>query len=102
MRCVGNFALTVDYALDPPAQGTVTCTQSRYRGFDSLQTGTIQGEIGLDGSFNGRLTHRFNSYANRTYDAAGALDADVIFEGTGTVRPNSMSAVAWQVRFSGE
>ncbi|MFK7927082.1 MAG: putative metal-binding motif-containing protein, partial [Myxococcota bacterium] len=102
MRCVGNFALAVDYSQDPPAQGTVTCRQTRYTGFDSPQTGTILGEIALDGSFSGRLTHRFNSYANRTYDAAGALDADVIFEGTGTVRPNSMSAVAWQVEFSGE
>lgn len=102
MRCPGSFSITVDYDDDPPAQGTVTCSQSRYPGFDSPQRGTLEGEIALDGSFTWRLTHRFNSYANRSYDAEGAIESDGIsFEGSGTMRPNSMSAVSWQVTFDG-
>jgi len=97
MVCDGSASFFIEYTADPPVQGTLTCAHARYPGFYSTQTATFEGEVYPDGTVVGSLTHEFNDHATRTYEVEGSADPSITLEGEGTVKPNSMSAVPWEV-----
>jgi hypothetical protein len=102
MTCTGTSSVELDLAQNPALQGTVSCS---YPGglvaFDSVQSGTISASVGLDGTVDGTVTHVYASGLTRTYSldgsiAGGVMDAD----GLGTLTPNPMSVVPWEVDFA--
>lgn len=103
MKCLtGTSAITIDLAGMSVVKGTVTCAYpGSLGGFDKTQTGTIDGLLKADGSVEGKLTHKFGSSMTATFSFKGKLVAGKIdVMGTGSWKPNPMSAVPWEVSFS--
>lgn len=101
-NCTGSASLTIDLSASPAVQGTVSCARVSGGGlFDSNQSGTILGDIDLDGNISATLRHTHNDYSTRSYNFTTTVEGDsLLFDGTGSMWPHPMSAVAWQVTYS--
>jgi len=97
MSCSGTFAGSVNLSSAVVVNGTTTCTYSgSLGGFDKTQTGTVEGAIKLDGTFEGKLTHVFGSGMTHTFTIGGtAKNGRIDVNSTGGWYPNAMSAVPW-------
>jgi hypothetical protein len=102
MQCTGGeMELVVDLDADPVVQGTSSCIYSGgLGGFGSTQTGTFNGEVGLNGVVTGRYIHDYGRNPTDSYDYEVDLSSDANLLGDGGYRPNPASAVDWQVDFS--
>jgi hypothetical protein len=102
MACSGTLTAKVACSQVPALKGSYTCN---YSGglliFDKKQTGTIQGSVGTGGAFKGSIAHSFDSSLKKTYSVTGTVgNGKITGSGKGTLLPNPMSAVPWQVTFS--
>lgn len=99
MTCTGTITIAVAHDAAPVLDGDGACTYSGgLSAFDGSQSATFAGDLMPDGTLSGRVTHRFDSGLERTFDFTGAWGASAItIEGTGSWRPHPSSAVPWEV-----